>query len=355
MIINPRKPTVIVTGSSGLLGKAAIERLAPQYAVVGFDVVPPEEDVPADYYEVDVTSDESVRKALEAVRQRYGSHLASVVHLAAYYDFTGADSPKYEAITVEGTERLLRLLQAQAFEVDQFVFSSTMLVHAPVKPGEKIDEGAPIEARWAYPESKVETEQRVAVEHGRVPVVFLRIAGVYTDFGKQPTLVQQIKRIYEKDFESFFFPGDSDAGQALVHLDDAADAIVQTVRARHALTDGVVPILIGEPNPPSYAALQDRLGELIWGHEWPTLRVPQAAARLGAWIEEKVGGDGFIKPFMIELADDNYALDISRARERLGWQPKHRLMDTLPQIVEDLKRDPQGWYEKNGLEPPEDG
>ena len=55
---------------------------------------------------------------------------------------------------------------------------------------------------------------------------------------------------------------------------------------------------------------------------------------------------------MVYMADDHYALDISRARALLGWSPKHRLLDTLPAIVADLKADPQAWYERNKLTPP---
>lgn len=337
-----------------MLGSAVIQRLAPSYTLVGFDVVEPDAELPAEHFDVDITSGDSVRGALQQVRERHGDRIASVVHLAAYYDFTGEDSPKYDAITVEGTVRLLRLLRDLKFHVEQFAFSSTMLVHAPARPGEQIDEDSPIQAKWAYPQSKVETEQRIRDEHGDIPVVLLRIAGVYTDTGGQPTLVQQIKRIYERDFESFFFPGDSEAGQSLVHLDDAADALVRTVERRHDLGDGIVSLLIGEPEPPSYAALQDRIGELVWGKDWPTVRVPQAAAKAGAWIEEKISDDGFIKPFMIEMADDHYALDVSRARDRLGWEPQHRVMDTLPKMIADLKRDPKAWHEQNDLEPPED-
>jgi nucleoside-diphosphate-sugar epimerase len=49
-------------------------------------------------------------------------------------------------------------------------------------------------------------------------------------------------------------------------------------------------------------------------------------------------------------ADDHYALDISRARELLGWEPHRSLADTLPIIIEKLKADPRNWYQQNGLE-----
>ena len=53
---------------------------------------------------------------------------------------------------------------------------------------------------------------------------------------------------------------------------------------------------------------------------------------------------------MIDRADDHYALDVSRARDLLGWAPKHALLDTLPAIAESLRADPEGWYRENKLD-----
>lgn len=135
------KETVLVTGSSGLIGRAVAERFTGHVDVVGFDREgpPPHPPVTVECVCVDVTSDESVAMALERVRYAYGTRIASVIHLAAYYDFSGEPSPKYEDVTVRGTERLLRGLKD--FEVGQFVFSSTMLVQAPCQPGQEIGAG----------------------------------------------------------------------------------------------------------------------------------------------------------------------------------------------------------------------
>ena len=64
------------------------------------------------------------------------------------------------------------------------------------------------------------------------------------------------------------------------------------------------------------------------------------------------GEKPFIRPFMIDMADDHYALDIGRARDLLDWQPTHAILETLPKIVQALKDDPLGWYRANGITPP---
>jgi nucleoside-diphosphate-sugar epimerase len=95
------------------------------------------------------------------------------------------------------------------------------------------------------------------------------------------------------------------------------------------------------------------LARLIHGErEWETTRIPKAVAKAGAWVQDQIPGveEPFIKPWMIDLADDHYALDITRARNLLGWSPRHRLRKTLPRMVSALKADPEGFYRKNKLE-----
>jgi nucleoside-diphosphate-sugar epimerase len=89
---------------------------------------------------------------------------------------------------------------------------------------------------------------------------------------------------------------------------------------------------------------------LIHGEEWPAIRIPKAVAKAGAWAQENIlGKETFIKPWMIDLADTHYPVEIERARIRLGWEPQHRLRDTLSKMIGSLKQDPQRWYEINGL------
>ncbi len=315
--MNEQQGTILLTGASGRIGYPLAKRLAESYNVVGFDRRAPSHPPPsAECLYVDLTSDESLRRGLQAIRELHGNRIASVVHLAAYYDFSGAPSPLYDQITVRGTERLLRMLQD--FEVEQFIFSSTDLVHAPSKPGERINEDSPLKPTWPYPESKIKTEQIIHAERGKIPAVILRIAGVYDDLCDSIPLAQQIQRIYEHDITAYLFPGDTTAGrQAFVHNDDVLDAIMRAIARRNALPPEVT-LLIGEPESPSYDELQRALGQLIHGRAWKTYALPKLAAKMGAWAQEKLplNRPPFIKPWMIDLATDNTELDITRAQDR---------------------------------------
>ena len=270
---------VIVSGSNGRIGEAVMRRLVGRFeGVIGFDRKAPKIPAPGCVYiPVDMTSDSSVRDGLRTIRDHHGAHVASVIHLAAYYDFFGAPSPKYEQITVQGTHRLLRELHKQGFQVEQLMFSSTMLVHRSGEPGEFINEDWPLEPTWAYPASKVKTEQLIHDERGDIPAVLLRIAGVYDDFGHSIPVVHQIQRIYERQFTSHFYSGSTAHGSSFVHMDDLVDAI-ELVVARRATLPPEVPILIGEPEPLTYDEMQHSIGRLIRGESEETISIPSALA-----------------------------------------------------------------------------
>lgn len=346
---------VIVTGSNGTIGDAVMRRFAGRFDdVVGFDRKAPNPPPPGcTAVAVDITSDESVREGLLMIREHHGAHVASVIHLAAYYDFFGEPSEQYDEITVRGTGRLLRGLRELDFQVEQFVFSSTMLVHRPAEPGQFINEEWAIEPTWAYPESKVRTEQLIHDERGGIPAVLLRISGVYDDLCHSIPLAHQIQRIYERQLTSRLYAGSTSHGQSFMHLDDLVDAIAIVVERRAALPPEL-PLLLGEPEPLSYDEVQHTFARLIHGEDLETLEVPGVLAPLakaGAWVMQKLpGADRFIKPWMIDRANDHYALDITRARTLIGWEPKRSLRGTIPTMVAALKADPLGFYRENNLE-----
>lgn len=353
----PDNAIIIVTGSNGRIGDAVMRRFAGRFGtVVGFDRKAPNPPPPdCVYVPVDITSDESVRDGLAMIGDHHGRQVASVVHLAAYYDFFGRPSPLYQDITVRGTGRMLRGLRDGGFQVDQFVFSSTMLVHRPAEPGQFINEDWPIDPTWAYPQSKVETEALIAAQRGEVHAVNLRIAGVYDDAGHSIPLAHQIQRLYERQFTSRLYSGSTAHGQSFLHMDDLVDAIELVVEQRGALPAEVA-LLLGEPDTLTYDELQHTLARLIHDQDLETLEIPGALsplAKVGAWVQEKLPGrDPFIRPWMIDRANDHYALDITRARTLLGWEPKRSLRETLPKMVAALKAGPAEWYRENELDPP---
>ncbi|HDZ08988.1 vitamin K epoxide reductase family protein [Pseudohongiella sp.] len=351
------KPLVLITGSNGNIGTALRRKLKSDYDVVGIDV----DDGKHTDIVADLTSTDSMTLAFRDLADRHGKKIAAVIHLAAYFDFTGVKSPLYDKVNVEGTRNLLSALTD--FNVERFIYSGTMLVHQAGSPGERVNESTPIAPKWAYPESKAETEAVIRENSGDMPFTLLHLAGLYDDNTAVPTLAHQIARIYERDMKAHLHSGDQDAGQSFIHLDDMLDLFKRCIDRRNDLPADAT-VLAGEPDVMSYRQLQDELGRLIHGAEvWRTLSLPEPIAKAGAWMEEKSepvvpdaidhGEKPFIRPFLIDLASDHYALDITQAKHLLGWEPSHSIGKKLEIMVKNLKKDPVAWYRNNGIRPPD--
>ncbi len=343
---NTKKELIIVSGSSGLIGSALIHKIASQYWLAGLDNAgypyPPAE---AECVCLDITSDASVKFAFERIRYEYGGKISAVVHLAAYYDFLGKPSPLYDEVTVKGTERLIKKLQE--FEVEQFIFSSSMLVYKPGLPGQKMNEEWPLEPKWDYPKSKVTTEKVLHEQRGKIPVVIMRMAGVYSQDGNSIPITNQIQRIYEKQMTARLYPANTSHGSTYVHLDDLVEAIAKTIEKRKELPPEVV-LNIGDDETLSYKQLQDIISKEVNGTQKEIIKIPKWFAKAGAFMQN-LFGKAFIKPWMIDLADDHFEMDSSKAKKLLGWQPKHSLRETLPKMIKKLKDDPQAFYKVNKL------
>jgi UDP-glucose 4-epimerase len=344
------KQVVIVTGSSGRIGTRVIQRLSEAYQPIGMDFIGVTSEKPSmEFIYVDLASDESVQKAFERVKYAYGNRIASIVHLAAFYSFEGKNLELYDAITVNGTRRLLR--EAKKCEVEQFIFTSTMLVHEPTKRGVIQNEDSPIRGKWHYPASKVKTEKVLREESEHIPYVILRIAGCYDEECNCVPISQHISRIYEKQLASYLFPGNQNNGVPYTHFDDFVDMVILLLERRKEL-DKQLTFLCCEEDSISYRDLQTAFGKLIHHkNKWPMIWVPKWFAKFGAWMQNlnPFGPKPFIKPWMVDLADDNYEFTMDRSRKILGWEPKRSLRRTLPQMIENLKANPIAWYKRHKI------
>lgn len=347
--MNHKKDIILITGCTGRIGFRCTERFSKEHQIIGIDVFLVGHLPGIDLVGIDLASEKNIEENLDLIKERFGPRILSVIHLAAYYSFTKGHWAQYQRITIDGTKNLLKGL-LKRFEIKQFIFSSSMLVHAPCKKGEKITEDSPLEPKWNYPKSKVITEQLIHELHGQVPYVILRIAGVYDDKCHSIPLANQTQRIYENQLEAHFFPGDLSHGASFIHLEDLVDAICLVVKKREELPSELV-LLLGEPTTMSYRDLQNAISQALYGKDIKTYRIPKIIAKIGSWCMQSLPffKKGFIQPWMISMADDHYELDISKAKKYLGWEPTHTLKETIPKWVSFLKAEPRVWYDINKL------
>jgi len=347
------KKLIVVTGCNGRIGVEVIKRLKESYRIVGLDIVPVKDPVEGmEFIKVNLGNEESIKSVIEQIRMKHGSHIASFIHLAAYSNFNGGEWDMYNKITVKGTEHLLNCLEN--FDLEQFIYSSTMLVHTSTPIGKPLNENSPLSPpskSWEMPRSKMLTEkivQKMGNHIASKPII--RPAGVYDDSCNSIPLSNQIQRIYEKQFSGRVLSGNVQRGTAFLHMADLVDCVALLVEKRHVLT-GNKTYLIAEKERLSYDQIQRTIQWLLFGKEQTTYRIPKFAAKLAAWFQNAIPiwGPTFIKPWMINHADDNYECDTSLAQNELGWNPKHCLRDSLPSMVRALKENPVKWYAQHQL------
>ena len=184
---------------------------------------------------------------------------------------------------MQGNRALLRGLHA--FEAKQFIYASSILVHTLCRPGERIDETQPIALGWMYPKSKARAEEVLRQQHGKIPYVNLRLAGVYDTTSMVPTLARQMARIYERDFQSYFHSGSPMDWEAMHRLKDELPAMVQALKDNPCAStqDTALPCPNRLKRPTGRARTQKRCGPSVKCKFAPST-TPTAGRILSTWV-----------------------------------------------------------------------
>lgn len=141
------KPTILVTGVSGNLGRRLLEQLSG-YSVVGIDLAPPTESVDR-FVPLDLGKEETTRQLHLLIRE---VQPISIIHLAFVIDpqRTGViDIDRMWQINVAGTARVMEAIteanRIAGTVVRQFIFPSSVSAYGSDMPA-AVTEDAPLQA-----------------------------------------------------------------------------------------------------------------------------------------------------------------------------------------------------------------
>jgi nucleoside-diphosphate-sugar epimerase len=305
---------ILVTGGSGFVGSALIKRLLSEHrdilAVGRSDVNLPVETVKVSSF-----------SELGALGQRLGS-VDVVVHCAARAHIMNDDTvdplAEYRKVNVDGTLNVAR--HALEAGVKRFLFVSSIKVngeHTP--PGRPFTEEAAPAPEDPYGISKYEAErelQALCAETG-MELVIIRPPLVYGP-GVKGNFASMI-RLMEKGLPLPL--GAVRNKRSLVALDNLVDLIVTCVDSPAAANQV---FLAADGQDISTTELLRNVANAM-GKPARLLPVPSGLLMLGASL--------FGKKAVAKRLLGSLQVDISKARELLGWQPPVSVEEGLARAV----------------------
>ena len=312
----------LVTGGSGFVGRALCARLR-KLGIRVHVAARHHAGGPWDrFVATDLARSALPPEALEGVDTVF--HLAAKTHVRTAV----RNDPEHEAVTVEGTRRVLNA--ARRAGVGRFVFMSS--VKAAGEPGDMlVDEDFDRPPNTAYGRAKRKAE-RLVTGTGRecgMHTVVLRPTLVYG-----PGWKGNLSRMFRAVRAGRFLPPPQTGNRrSMVHVDDVAQAAL--LAAERPLADGRVYVLCdGEAYSTRriYEAMCHSVGRPVARWE-----VPSSLLRVAARAGDALGANGRrTVPFDSEALDrllGSAWYDSSRARRELGWAPRWTLEAALPDII----------------------
>ena len=321
---------VLITGATGFLGGHLIEEMAkgPHVPVCahrkGSDTRRID-DLGLDKVVFDLTDRASMLQALKGVD--------AVVHLAAYYTFTGRKE-MYEKVNVKGTGDLLDACRETG--VRRFIYCSSTEAMGPIAspPG---DEDSPLNPQYEYGRSKARAEE--LVKTSGLDWTILRPSGIYG-----PSNVDDVAYYFITSFKGFaskFIIGSGKNYIQFVHVKDVVQGFLKTLDSQASIGRTYI---ISQARPYTYEEVYGILAKIFRQKE-PRWRVPKGMAKLMMLPIEGfsllIGRENFLyRRETVNSVTSDRAFRIDRARRDLGYEPAYDLPEGMAETV--------AWYRENG-------
>ncbi|MEA5594222.1 NAD-dependent epimerase/dehydratase family protein [Rivularia sp. UHCC 0363] len=317
----------LVTGANGFTGSHLVKALQQRGdTVVGFVRKSSNLSRLKDTGIQLVTGDISDRHALRQAMQ----DVDTVFHTAAFVELGLVNAAKMERVNVEGTQAVLEV--AKEMQISKMVYCSTIGIYGDTK-GQVVNETferTQENFSSAYDSTKYEAQQ--LVDNYAVigfPVVSVMPSGI---FGADDPHFGPVFKLFLQGKLKFWVGGDRMTG--VVHVDDLVSAMILAAekgeRGEHFI------ISAGEiPSREMFEIISEQTGIAT------PVEVPQPLVRVIGNILDFIGKIfSWNPPIGRErvhyLYDRCVRVDATKAREKLGWQPRS-VAQILQEITTQLK------------------
>ena len=315
---------VLITGATSGLGLALVEsfgRAGWQVRATGRSALPAGRVADGEFVQADITQ--------AGTAERLCTDVGLVVHAAALSASWG-EAQAFQAVNVQATRALLE--SAQRAGCTGFVFISSPSIYAALRDRVGITEADAPCGLNNYARSKLEAERLVLATSGSLfhtCAVRPRALVGAGDRVLLPRLAAMARRGWLPSLRG---------GRALIELTDLRDAAaaIRLAAERIEAVSGEA-FNISGGNPVTIGALTRRLADAL-GTRVRTVPVPLWLARaLAARGARETGGpEPALTPYTLATLAFSQTFNLGKARERLGYQPRHDAVATLLRAARDL-------------------
>jgi nucleoside-diphosphate-sugar epimerase len=348
-----RLPQIIVTGSSGFLGRQLLEALKEEFRIFGIarqSQAESESPVHANivWYQVDIAEREPLEAVFRDIRKQGGAEI--VIHLAAHYDFTGDEDPEYWRTNVYGLQNVLE--QCTSLRLRRFIFSSSLAACEFPPPGHVLDERSAADGAHVYARSKAAGEELVRRYGEHFPYCIVRFAAMFSDWCEYPPLYKFLETWLSLRWNRRMLGGRGQSAIPYLHVRDAMRFFQHLLDRLDEIDRGEL-LIASTEGCTTHQELFDAATRDYYGAQARAWHVPRLLCLPGMWgldlLGRVLGSRPFERPWMAAYVDRQMAVDSSYSRGRLEFAPRPRLhvRRRMPFLIENFKMDPLTWNHRN--------
>lgn len=340
---------MIITGATGFLGGRLMRQLRKEYQIFALGRRSPREAGAPEgpgihWFRVDIGHFDRLREVFYRIREMGGADL--LLHLAAYYDFTGEDHPEYMRTNVMGTRNVLEL--SVPLKLRKFIYTSSVAACPFPKPGEAVTEHTPPTAPVPYARSKRLGEEMMHRFQDRVPSCILRLAAIFSDWCEYEPLDEFLRTWSSNRWNARILGGKGQSAVPYLHVRDLVSFYVRVVEKCGNLEPAEV-LQASPDGSTTHLELYREATRSYCGSPRFPICIPRFLACPGIRMRERLGALTGHMPFerswMADYIDLRLDVDASRTRRRLDWAPNPDLhiLKRTPFMIENMRNNPEEW------------